>query len=181
MKNCFYVIEKLIARSFFHPLCVEEKIRLDHWQEEAEKHKILYKKIMDDNTLTGSYRLYRNIGLDKAWKRFKREIGYCPVLCPWLRFAALCLLLLTISGVIFFWNEQPLQEQSFKAILPGCSQAILTLGNTSLRYPVNFGKSARVVYLKGEAYFEVASDPERPYLCDNGKYDDQTIRYLIQY
>lgn len=41
--------------------------------------------------------------------------------------------------------------------------------NTSLRYPVNFGKSARVVYLKGEAYFDVAPDTDRPFyvMTDN--------------
>ena len=35
--------------------------------------------------------------------------------------------------------------------------------NTVLKYPVIFGKRARVVYLKGEAYFEVAPDMERPF------------------
>lgn len=35
--------------------------------------------------------------------------------------------------------------------------------NTQLKFPVVFGKKARVVYLKGEAYFEVAHDAERPF------------------
>lgn len=35
--------------------------------------------------------------------------------------------------------------------------------NTRLKFPVVFGKKARVVYLKGEAFFEVAHDAERPF------------------
>ena len=35
--------------------------------------------------------------------------------------------------------------------------------NTQLKFPVTFGRKARVVYLKGEAYFEVAHDAERPF------------------
>ena len=35
--------------------------------------------------------------------------------------------------------------------------------NTTLKYPAVFGKLARVVYLKGEAFFEVASDIDRPF------------------
>lgn len=35
--------------------------------------------------------------------------------------------------------------------------------NTTLKYPAVFGKRARVVYLKGEAFFEVAPDIDRPF------------------
>lgn len=41
--------------------------------------------------------------------------------------------------------------------------------NTELRYPVKFGKSKRMVYLKGEAYFKVSKD-SRPFyvITDQG-------------
>lgn len=41
--------------------------------------------------------------------------------------------------------------------------------NTEIRYPVKFGKSKRMVYLKGEAYFKVAKDT-RPFyvITDQG-------------
>ncbi len=35
--------------------------------------------------------------------------------------------------------------------------------NTILKYPVVFGKRARVVYLQGEAFFDVAPDSDRPF------------------
>lgn len=35
---------------------------------------------------------------------------------------------------------------------------------TTLRYPVVFGTSERRIYLKGEAYFQVAKDPQHPFI-----------------
>jgi ferric-dicitrate binding protein FerR (iron transport regulator) len=35
--------------------------------------------------------------------------------------------------------------------------------NTSLTYPAHFGENDRTVYLKGEAYFQVAKDSKRPF------------------
>ena len=35
---------------------------------------------------------------------------------------------------------------------------------TRMKYPVKFDEKERKVYLSGEAYFEVAKDPERPFL-----------------
>ena len=35
--------------------------------------------------------------------------------------------------------------------------------DTELKYPVSFQQSSRIVELKGEAYFEVAKDPNRPF------------------
>ena len=35
--------------------------------------------------------------------------------------------------------------------------------NTTLRYPERFSSEERMVYLDGEAYFEVAKDPQRPF------------------
>lgn len=39
--------------------------------------------------------------------------------------------------------------------------------NTEIRYPVKFGKSNRIVYLKGEAYFKVAKDSRPFYVITN--------------
>lgn len=40
---------------------------------------------------------------------------------------------------------------------------------TSLSYPVTFGDNERIVALDGEAYFEVAHDPQRPFIVRTSK------------
>ena len=37
---------------------------------------------------------------------------------------------------------------------------------TRMKYPVKFDEKERKVYLSGEAYFEVAKDPERPFFVE---------------
>lgn len=52
--------------------------------------------------------------------------------------------------------------QEFRITLTDGTQVHLNY-HTSLKYPIVFDKRARVVYLKGEAYFDVAPDAERPF------------------
>ncbi|SFM82757.1 FecR family protein [Chitinophaga sp. YR627] len=50
----------------------------------------------------------------------------------------------------------------FRVVLPD-GTAVWLNAATSLRYPTAFNGNERVVTLKGEAYFEVAKDPQQPF------------------
>jgi ferric-dicitrate binding protein FerR (iron transport regulator) len=58
--------------------------------------------------------------------------------------------------------------------LPDHTKIILNTGS-SLRYPVTIGGDRRMVELRGEAYFDVAADPSRPFVV---KTADQEIKVL---
>jgi transmembrane sensor len=51
--------------------------------------------------------------------------------------------------------------------LPDSSRVVLNT-DTRLEIPATFGRGARDVYLDGEAYFEVAHDPQRPFRVHTG-------------
>ncbi len=51
----------------------------------------------------------------------------------------------------------------YKLVLEDGSQVRLN-SNTQLRFPLAFSAERRVVYLEGEAYFDVAPDPRKPFV-----------------
>ena len=101
------------------------------------------------------------------------------------RMAATYLLLL-FSGYLLYnsWtpdSSEPLAEavpaktierttragEKLKVILPDKSEVTLNSLST-FRFDSNFGKKDRIISLDGEAYFEIASDPERPFKVHTG-------------
>ncbi|MCS3701855.1 ferric-dicitrate binding protein FerR (iron transport regulator) [Salinibacter ruber] len=82
------------------------------------------------------------------------------------RWAAAALVLIAAGAVLAYWWQQPVvraasQGEQLSFTLPDGSKVQLNSGS-ALRYDRSFG-DARVLFLKGEAFFEVDSD-ERPFL-----------------
>jgi len=46
---------------------------------------------------------------------------------------------------------------------------VILKGNSSVTYPEHFGKQSRIVFLKGEAFFNVKRDPTKPFIVHTGE------------
>lgn len=64
----------------------------------------------------------------------------------------------------------------FKVVLSDGTSVHLNAG-TSLKYPVKFleGEEVRKVYVKGEAFFDVVSDPAHPFIVNTGDLDVRVL------
>ncbi len=89
----------------------------------------------------------------------------------WLQIAAAIALVLAIG---FTWktfvysptlNEITQQEQQKEIFLADGTLVTLN-GNSSLSYPEDFKGNSRKVMLSGEAYFDVAHNPEKPFVIE---------------
>jgi ferric-dicitrate binding protein FerR (iron transport regulator) len=95
----------------------------------------------------------------------------------WYRIAAIFVLLFTLSATFYFlfknrskggedlvYNEiiVPLGEKSQLILADGTH--IWINSSSKLRYPVNFSKKNRTVYLEGEAYFDVTKKEGQPFI-----------------
>lgn len=93
--------------------------------------------------------------------------GKQVLLAPWLKVAAVIVAILGISSVLYFTFTNKSSESTIvynEIIVPSGekSQVILSDGTTvwlnsesKLRYPAQFEKDSRKVYLEGEGYFDV--------------------------
>ncbi|OFY68941.1 MAG: hypothetical protein A2V46_11225 [Bacteroidetes bacterium RBG_19FT_COMBO_42_7] len=133
----------------------------------------------------------KEIDVDKAWNSLYSRltvnglIAEAPVVrrsfirTVYFRIAALVLLLLGIGSVLVYLNDKGIlsrktivatteNQKNLQVILPDGSNVILNR-NTRLSYRENFGRSGRNVALSGEAFFEITSDKENPFIIDAGK------------
>lgn len=136
----------------------------------------------------GQYKEKRVVDADKGWQNlFNRldaeelipekvvEQRLIPV---WAKYAASIIVLLTIASISFFtvFKSNPSLISLNTGIEPNTLIQTLNDGsvvylsnNTQFSYPEEFSKTERKVNLKGEAYFDVAPNPKKPFRIETEK------------
>jgi ferric-dicitrate binding protein FerR (iron transport regulator) len=117
---------------------------------------------------------------NEAWQRFRSRISYHEQhretkkvsIKKWMGIAASITALLATAAVCFIilTRKEPAREIVFESreqvmndTLPDAS--VVTLNkNSSIRYPDKFAGAVRAVILKGEAFFKVAVNKEKPFI-----------------
>ncbi|MDR0541476.1 MAG: DUF4974 domain-containing protein [Dysgonamonadaceae bacterium] len=127
---------------------------------------------------------------ERIWNRIRKEIYVEPKIRPlWqraLRIAASILVPLVCAGLGYYFstgktarNENPMLVrveigQKANMQLPDGTQVWLNSAG-SLSYDSDYNSRNRVVYLQGEAYFEVRKDKSRPFIV---KMNDLSVEAL---
>jgi ferric-dicitrate binding protein FerR (iron transport regulator) len=132
----------------------------------------------------------KEINVDDAWKKVSSRIDIETVAevrepvrilsmrSTFMRVAAASLILLGISAAtLYFVSTDSLSrkitvatgDSQFNHVsLPDGSRIFMNR-NSELTYRSNFGKHSRNVALAGEAFFEIAANPSKPFIIDAGK------------
>ncbi|SJZ76212.1 ferric-dicitrate binding protein FerR, regulates iron transport through sigma-19 [Chitinophaga eiseniae] len=155
----------------------EETARLDAWYASFDRQDTPVFSNETEAELVRARlraRIYRQITADMPdlpAPAPQRKIGM------FLRVAAVVLVLLGLAGAAYFFRQertalpQPIALLSsaspagkmLKVTLTDGSEVWLNAGS-SLSYPAAFNGPCRAVYLKGEAFFEVATRPQQPFV-----------------
>lgn len=89
-------------------------------------------------------------------------------------------MLVLIIGGMYLYGLKGKSEQYNTILVPAGQRINLILSdntnlwlnaNTTFRYPTEFSKETRTVYLDGEAYFEVSKDDNKPFIVKTDKGD----------
>lgn len=78
------------------------------------------------------------------------------------------------SGPVRMQQIATLEGQRKFIQLPDSSKIWLEAGS-SLKYPEDFKGNTREIYLSGEAFFEVAKNPEKPFIIHTGKLNTSVL------
>ena len=133
------------------------------------------------------------VDVDKAWEKLngrieaaERPLMPLPVkrsslLTAFARIAAM-VVIVAGAGWLLFEVVAPQKitltsdsdQKNIEALLSDGSTVFLNR-NSSLTYPKNFMSGARKVSLKGEAFFDIITDEEHPFIIDAGKAKIQVL------
>jgi len=186
-------IYTIIAGHLTGDLTQEESSKLKSWLSENRKNQIEFDDIVELWHKSQGLQFPKNIGTDHALAVVHEKAGIKRIrnfnLNLIQQIAAILILSVLLSGlyVYFFSGTTKIYKSDYyqevnaaygtrtNLELPDGTTVILNSGS-SLRFSGLFAESAaRKVELKGEGFFQVAKDRERPFIVHVGKLDVKVL------
>lgn len=185
-KNKHIVSEELLFRYFAEEVSPDEQEMVLVWKNESESNLSEFNRIefffLDIKALNRRGQNGSAYDLDAAWNKFSRDNLLNKKVdnaTNWWRIAASILLVFGIGWFTYFSREVKSIEVITSADqqtieLSDGSEIALNTGS-QLIYPDRFKGAQRKVQLKGEAYFKIAHDAEKPFLIET---DEVLVKVL---
>ena len=185
MEKEFDDIDDLIGKVLAGEATEEEKLQVEHWAVESDANRRYYEQLKTIFEKSASSNVQIHFDTDAAWRRVQMKLSrnvaaedglkklgesYWPV----LRIAAGIILLLGVGYVMYQWQDVPVQTFAFASdrttvqdTLPDGSTAFLNK-KSELSFEYNAREKTRKVKLKGEAFFSVKHDEDKPFVIETG-------------
>lgn len=182
MNNDFHII--LIYKNLKGEISTSEKQRLDLWMENPE-HAEIERNLRNDWHLSGNYEpqiMVDDIDLEEEYAllqdRIKQDANHQsktvqlkPRKNAWMKYAA-AIALLIVAGLCIFnplgsgdvhMANYTTSDNEIKVITLSDGTEVTLNENSTFTYPESFPNDSRKVILDGEAFFDVAHNPEKPF------------------
>ena len=163
--------KELLYRFFEGKTSIDEERSIRRWLTESAENK----KIFLEERMTYDALLFTSRDVVNKQKRFF-------AFTPWMISTVAAVALLLIVGGLYLFNNNHYPEQYNTILVPPGQRINLILAdnsnvwlnaNTTFRYPTQFPKKNRTVYLDGEGYFEVSKNEKRPFIVKTNLGDVQ--------
>ncbi len=159
---------------------------LNRWMNESEDHKEIFNTFKSTWILSGMTNTKDKFFVNQTWGNLQKKLDFEMndseqesnlkriIIFKKLRTAAIWLLFFGLGSFITYLVSSNRVTQNFKteitvpygtkttAKLPDGSTVYLNAGSTII-YNQDFNKTKRLVYLSGEAYFNVATNKSKPF------------------
>jgi transmembrane sensor len=176
-------VNELIVRCLAGEASPEEQKNLLEWTAASsanEQHFLAIRKTWQHTQDLYIKRKVGELNVEAEWSQFlkqaeKNNVRELPGRShPWLRAAAAVLFTIGIGWAAFYYANQSSEvvletaEQTREITLPDGSRVSLNK-NSMLSYDEDFGEESRDITLKGEAFFDVQRNPDKPFVIEAGE------------
>jgi ferric-dicitrate binding protein FerR (iron transport regulator) len=164
---------------------LEEKALFEKWLQKAPENKRFFDSI---NQISPAQIQNENEAKERVYARIKEVIVPKQItrkLRFWRYCAAASIAVIVALGAILVTSKPQAKEISYiETQVPNGVKSKITLADgtivylnsgTYIKYPAQFNLNKREISLKGEAYFEVAKDPEHPFIVHTDKIDIKVL------
>ena len=182
MKNGDQYIEELIIKHLLEETSEQEKQELQTWRESNADNERQYQELVKVLKVSTTYEInHQNIDIDAEWNRFERsveskskpndqvkEVSFYQQ--SWLKVAAGIAIIAVLGLLInqFLTSDNRLvvvaETETKEVILPDGSIVTLNAGSQISYEKEYIEQPLRSVSLIGEAFFEVESNPQQPFV-----------------
>lgn len=172
-------IEELLPRYCEGMATEEERLQVETWMDMSEENRRIAKQIHALYLATDTVCVMEKVDTEKALLKVKRRMtgnkNKRMMWWQWAQRAAAVLfipLLVTMILLQFGGGRQEVAQMMVVKTNPGMMTSLTLPDGTlvflnsesTLSYPSRFGEDMRRVTLQGEAYFEVAKNPEKKFV-----------------
>jgi len=175
-------IDDLIGKVLAHEATAEEQVQLQKWISQSDSNKKYFEQINTIFDTAAANNVQLQFDTDAAWAKVKKQVrsekdnpktrsinqGYWRV----LRIAAGIIILLAIGIFSYQWMNPTVQTfavvsnvTTVQDTLPDGSTTFLNK-NSSVAFEYNPREKTRKVKLKGEGFFEVKHEVEKPFVIE---------------
>jgi len=153
---------ELLYRFFEGKTSIDEEKVIRQWLDQSEVNE----KIFIEERKTYDALLFTSRDVVNKQKKLS-------AFTPWMISTVAAVALLLIVGGLYLFNNNNYPEQYNTILVPPGQRINLILAdnsnvwlnaNTTFRYPTQFSKKNRTVYLDGEAYFAVSKNEKKPFI-----------------
>jgi len=176
LNNNATYIDDLLVKYLLGEATVDEIALVDAWLVAATENRAYFNQFREIWDQSKALAVTSTADENAAWQLFQNRIHIKPAVVKplnrfvWMRIAALLILLAGAGWLVYFeFREKPAQLVTAQAAnvvridtLPDGS--VVTLNkNSSITYPEKFKTDTRSVTLKGEAFFNVTPNKNKPF------------------
>ena len=162
--------KELLYKFFEGQSTYQEEVEIRKWMEKSKENEAAFyqERLLYDSLLL-------NKGAHK--NRIAKTVPIKTVFWNTFMRVAVVFLMLTTAGLLinkYFEGNESSQELHTVIVPPGQrinlilsdNSSIWLNSNTTLKYPSQFSKTQRDVYLDGEGYFDVSSNEKQPFIVN---------------